>query len=918
MSLTTPLLRADSREAIKVGQAKWSFDLTVGNDFVLLPLTTKLCNLCSLVCVLSAIYTHAFYEYAPTRPAVTYAEDPWIHWCMQWTATVASVGWFFEVCLAISIKIMNLEEFYEEDLAFKRRLRLNRKMICVYTVLSTIYHLMAFDYAPVRVGWIAEYYGGHQIVYSGRYLEWVCCAPIVLSCQGQLQDSAQGRPRNALIPSSLLTSVYCLTAWQALIVADFWMAWWLLFISFVAYFLASVEQLAYAKYMWQHEGRAGPIRAALLTYLVVMIGIYGIVYLLPIPGWISATAENKFYCFGDASFKTGTTVMLLVSYDLGNNAEMRRRAEALTEDLQRLIYTASVPIFSVDSSGNISEWNAKMARLTGVVAEVAMGVPVASILTNTLQEDGRDALKLAMKGKDTSYLETSIDTSAFPAEEGSAAARQTAKLILSTAPRRNKYGALAGILFIGYDLTEIAAYKEAEERKRRFLAVVSHELRSPLHGILGLMQFLVEGEADDKKLRFLKMVQNCSTRLLDLVVNIMEMASLANKPGGGNEQKQQKLSHDPVNLKSILDEIVVLIQRSVDKRNKPLVKPEVKLINKAGDLPIIEGDAYKCTQVFYNLITNACKFTDKGEIVVASAADPSGEFVEISISDTGKGIAPQSLQRIFEPFEQEDNSMVRNFEGIGLGLPIANEVVKRHGGYIRVTSKLEVGSTFTVRLPLQMAKTAKKTNDSEPESPVVPVGGKPSDEAQSSEETGNRTSSKESSMCSTGSAYDPQAMSADSLPFMGAPRMDSLPGLHGVQGEAPKKPLILSVDDDPLNQQVLRRNLSSKFEIHEAMDGASALHYLKTCETMPDAMLLDFMMPQMSGMEVAKAIRTELRIPAIVLPILMVSASDKDSTTVDALRSGCNAYIAKPFKRSLILAHLHAVLEMKDTSSAAQ
>eukprot|EP00929_Paragymnodinium_shiwhaense_P058155 TRINITY_DN29122_c0_g1_i1.p1 TRINITY_DN29122_c0_g1~~TRINITY_DN29122_c0_g1_i1.p1 ORF type:complete len:901 (+),score=207.27 TRINITY_DN29122_c0_g1_i1:112-2814(+) len=855
---------------------QWKFDLTMGNDLVLMPLHTKLCNLCTVLCLVSFVYVHLSYEYSERRHAVTWEEDPWTPWCLQWTATVSLVGLAFELSVAICIKIMRLEELYTNDLVFMRRLLLNRKMIFAFTWLTLMYHLMAFNQQVVHVGWLADYYGGEQIVYSMRYMEWIICAPVVLSCQGQLSHSEDGKPRNSLIPSSLLTGVYCATAWQALVVADVYAAWWLLIVSFFAYYCCSVEQLAYAKVLWK-EGRSGSLRAGLLIYLVVMMGVYGIVYLMPIPGWISPTWENKFYCFGDASFKIGTSIMLLASNDLANNAEMLRRAESIAQDLQSLIDTASVPIFSMDIHGKIFEWNNQIAKLTGVPKEVAFGVPVKHVLGHTTQADGSDVLQLALSGKDTQCLETQIfphSVEEFEHLQGTA----PAKLALSTACRRDKYGGLAAVTFIGYDLTEISAYREAEERKKRFLAVVTHELRSPLHGILGLLQFLIEGEGDDKKLRFLTMIKSCATRLLDLVVNIMEMATLTGSRTG-KAAVAQKLSRDPVDLNRILEEIVHLVRNSVDKRNKPLLRPGVTLTNIMEEVPVLEGDAHRCTQVFYNLVTNACKFTPKGKIEISSSVDVDGQWVDITVSDTGKGIAPSSLTRIFEPFEQEDNSVERSFEGVGLGLPIASEVVKMHGGHIRVMSALEAGSQFIVRLPIQMrekplpvdgaARSAAATHESLP--PMNDSGDKDDEESKT-----------------------PQKIASKEL-------------------KAPKGPAarlhLLSVDDDPLNHEVIKNNLGEVYDITVVMDGKSAIEYLEdSSNSFPDAILLDYMMPGMSGIEVARIVREEMDIGPIKLPIVMVSASDKDTTMMEALNAGCCAYVSKPFYKGLLMAQLRACL----------
>jgi len=579
--------------------------------------------------------------------------------------------------------------------------------------------------------------------------------------------------------------------------------------------------------------------------------------------------ENKFYCIGDISFKLGTSIMLLATNDLANNEDLRRRAETVAEDLQRLITTASVPIFGIDTHGCISEWNMKVAHMTGLPEAKVLGIPLLNLIGAAASSKADAMIVRALAGEEPGTLEASLDPSSLPQAEGLKTKR--AMLVMSAAPRKDKTGAVKGVTFVGYDLTEVAAFREAEERKVRFMAVVSHELRSPLHGIIGLMEHLCASEQAESKLRFLNLVKNCANRLLDLVVNIMEMASMVSKDPSGKAKRQQKLSRDPVELVRIVDEITMLVRNSTDKAGKPLIKKDVELINEVSELPIIEADAHKCTQVFYNIVTNACKFTKDGKIVISSRVDPDGKWVEVAVTDTGSGIAPASLERIFEPFEQEDNSNVRGYQGIGLGLAIAHEVVQRHGGHITVESELGVGTTFTVRLPAAMCEASLGSGDDEgsasfPASSTTP---NPQDEVEAS--------------------------TAD----------DVLPEVVPTA-----KPLLLSVDDDAVNQQVIQSALSDEYEVHEAMDGEQALDYLKNCHELPSAILLDIMMPGMSGHEVCRHVRQKMHIPPTKLPILMLSASNLSSSMIEALDSGSNGFVSKPFHKQVLRAHVRAAMNI--------
>jgi len=325
---------------------------------------------------------------------------------------------------------------------------------------------------------------------------------------------------------------------------------------------------------------------------------------------------------------------------------------------------------------------------------------------------------------------------------------------------------------------------------------------------------------------------------------------------------QQALQKDFVELPKIIGEIVQLVQRSIDKRGNLVLKVGVQLINEVKDLPVIEADAHKCTQVFYNIITNACKFTRKGQVTISSWLDPERKWVEIEVSDTGQGIATEAQERVFEPFEQENCSDSRSAEGIGLGLSIAREVVQRHGGRIYVKSQPGQGSTFTVRLPLSMSKQQ---------------GGSKPTEHEDFQGNAHKSHTSKSAEVST------------------------------PQGNA----IILSVDDNLVNQHVVRGVLSDTYEVMTAMGGQEALDILQGPGPQPDVMLLDVMMPEMSGLEVCRFIREKLDIPTVKLPILMLSASAESDSVLEGFKAGCNDYLSKPFDKHVLKARVRSAVEIK-------
>lgn len=192
------------------------------------------------------------------------------------------------------------------------------------------------------------------------------------------------------------------------------------------------------------------------------------------------------------------------------------------------------------------------------------------------------------------------------------------------------------------------------------MAVVSHELKSPLHGIIGLSQSLLESASTNAAngvgvssnaatRKALTMVNNSAKKLLDIVTSIMDTSLLLNR----RSQVLANTAPDPVSLVNIMEDVIMLNRQAVDKRGVPLLRPGVTLVNRVkGPLPVIEGDAFRITQLFYNLVSNALKFTQQGSVIVSCDADDIEELLIVYIKDTGVGIAPENLEAIFQPFDQ--------------------------------------------------------------------------------------------------------------------------------------------------------------------------------------------------------------------------------------------------------------------------
>ncbi len=233
------------------------------------------------------------------------------------------------------------------------------------------------------------------------------------------------------------------------------------------------------------------------------------------------------------------------------------------------------------------------------------------------------------------------------------------------------------------------AAEAATQAKSEFLASMSHELRTPLNAIIGFSEVLDErmfGELNDKQAEYVRDIHESGRHLLSLINDVLDLAKV--------EAGRMELDVTTFDLPSVLDAVVTLIRERAARHGIGLV------LDVDAGLGAFTGDERKLKQIMLNLLSNAVKFTpDGGKIEIA--ARPLGALVEVAVADTGTGIAPADLPRLFEEFRQVGTDAARKAEGTGLGLTLTKRFVELHGGTIRVESAPAKGSTFTFTLAEQ-------------------------------------------------------------------------------------------------------------------------------------------------------------------------------------------------------------------------
>lgn len=386
--------------------------------------------------------------------------------------------------------------------------------------------------------------------------------------------------------------------------------------------------------------------------------------------------------------------------------------------------------------------------------------------------------------------------------------------------------------------------QQVDKIKDEFLANTSHELLTPLNGIIGLAESLLDATdqgVSDPARRSLELIVASGKRLATLVKDILDFSALRNQG--------LSLHPQPLNLRLLVDLVLPLLQ--------PLVASKrLRLINEVPeDLPAVLADEGRLMQILNNLIDNAVKFTERG--VVRVSACRQGDNIEIQVADTGIGIADEHLSEIFEAFHQVENTNERRFGGSGLGLSITRQLVELQGGQIWVSSEVNRGSRFYFTLPLSLDKP-QNTDSRAPESVRMEAG--------------------------TELAAEPKAP-------------------HTGYGEAH----VLVVDDDPVNRKVLHNYLVRRgYQVSEVESGEDALTFI--AQHPVDLILLDIMMPKLSGYDTCKRLRETY--PAHELPIIFLTALNQMEDIVTGFDTGANDYLTKPIAKEELLARVSLHLQL--------
>lgn len=522
--------------------------------------------------------------------------------------------------------------------------------------------------------------------------------------------------------------------------------------------------------------------------------------------------------------------IIVINDDLTSQREIQKKLLESETRLQTLVDNAPVVLFAIDAEGILTLSEGQGLTAIGVASQELVGESIFDLYADNAEVIA--ATRGALAGERTT-VDIRIDAVVYSA---------------TYSPTRGRGGEVTGVIGVAVDVTtrELvstqlrsakAAAEEANRAKSQFLANMSHEIRTPMNGVIGMTELLLETGLSAQQRDYAQTLQSSGEALLSVINDILDFSKI--------EAGKMELELTNFDLRETIEEITQLFAAPAHKKGLDLsgfVEP--------GTPQKLVGDYFRIRQILINIVGNAIKFTDSGEVVISASCNQETEAVatiQFEVTDTGIGVSKDQEDRLFSAFSQAEDSTSRRFGGTGLGLSIASRLSELMGGEMGMISIPGSGSTFTFTAPLM--KHAPGDGDADPQE-------------------------------------HPQNMLGRR---------------------------VLVVDDSPTNRSILEHQLAS-WGIHSAAaeDGPRALQMLREAAEAQehyDLAILDMHMPGMDGITLARVITAD---PTHEGTRLLLLTSIGESLGEQASQAGISAYLTKPVRQTQLLESLTQVMTARD------
>ncbi|MEH6680291.1 MAG: PAS domain S-box protein [Sediminicola sp.] len=397
--------------------------------------------------------------------------------------------------------------------------------------------------------------------------------------------------------------------------------------------------------------------------------------------------------------------------DITDTVRSQKALQKSLKDLQGLMdATTQVSIVETDLKGSVRKFNKGAENLLGYEATEVVDTLAYEHLHDK-EEITQSALELSkeygrqLKGFDVVTVKARSGT--FESREWTYVRKDGSRfpVQLVVTAIRDEENKITGYLGVATDISQLKMMERslreekinadaANRSKSEFLANMSHEIRTPLNGVIGFTDLLMKTDLSETQMNYMRTVFNSANSLLDLINDILDFSKI--------EAGKLELHNEKTDIFELCSQALDIIKYQAHAKGIEL------LINIPSDVKrFVYTDAVRLRQIVTNLLGNAVKFTQKGEIelkiVIGETEDPSNLIYDFAIRDTGIGIAPENLEKIFHAFDQEDGSTTRKYGGTGLGLTISNRLLELMDSKLQVESSLHIGSTFHFQLELKTA-----------------------------------------------------------------------------------------------------------------------------------------------------------------------------------------------------------------------